>query len=829
MFAEMGKYEPCGIFTKGHFILIAITILGIIIALKYTNKKSKEEVHRIIKCITIVAWILEIIKIIYTMTKNPLSAVNTYLPLYYCSMLLYAGLLSSFGKKGLKKIGDVSLATGGIIGGIVFIIYPSTSLPRYPAFHAFSIHSFLFHGAMIYLGILINKTNYIELKKEDVKYFASLIGIMSIAALIVNKIFDVNLMFISDNFPGTPIEILYNLTNGGILYSLIMVIAQMTLPFYVSYYAVKIIKNKGKKLKEKKEIITILSILAIQTIVFVIAGANKAYIHMDEAYSLGLANYNKVEIQANEDFYNTWHSKEYYENYLAVNQNEKNNFSQVYENQKNDVHPPLYYLFLRVAMGFHLDTYSKWPGIILNIIIYFFITIFMYLIAKILLEGNNKYKEKSAILALISSLTLSSINNAIYIRMYALATLNIVMTTYLHLKLLITQEKNTKLLVLIGISALIGSLTHYYYLFYLVMLFIMFVVKYIKDKNYKELGIYVLTMTVAGIASLVIFPYSIQHMFFGYRGQGAISNLTNISKFIVNICLYILKINIYVFNNVLIIILVIILGLIIYRKINKTETKKTKNKYIKYVAIPTAFYTVLVAISSPWIELRYIMPVCSLIFILVLYIFFEVLKDIVKEKRLNQIVITIFVLMLIMPSLTNCIIDLVIGKEFRNEKEITYSSKIDMCEELKNEIKFPLDIISFFFGSEIDNNKLLMIKDFKIEPEVLYSSKQDIIEIIKNNSDLPALYILDTNNNRFLDDILLFANIDESYIAKDIVYNQENIKKIMADKDNSNGILVFINNGQDNEGILETIISSLELENITYLKRLNACDVYLVN
>lgn len=824
MFAEMGKYEPCGIFTKGHFILIAITILGIVIALKYSIKKGKEEVYKIIKYITVIVWTLEIVKIIYTITQNSLRAVDTYLPLYYCSMLLYAGLLSSFGKNSLKRMGDVSLATGGIIGGIVFIIYPSTSLPWYPAFHAFSIHSFLFHGAMIYLGILINKTNYIELKNEDVKYFAVLIGIMSIAALIVNNIFNVNLMFISDNFPGTPLEVLYNITNGGILFSLIAIVGQMTLPFYVSYYAIKIIKSK-----EKKEILIILSILTIQTLVFVIAGANKAYMHMDEAYSLGLASYNKIEIQSNEDFYNTWHSQKYYEDYLVVNQNEKNNFSQVYENQKNDVHPPLYYLFLRVAMGCNLDTYSKWPGIILNIIIYFFITRFMYLISKILLQDSNRYKEKAAIVALISGLTLSSINNVIYIRMYALATLNILMTTYFHLKLLNKKEKSIKLLILIGISALIGSLTHYYYLFYLVILFIMFVVKYIKNKNYKQLGIYVLTMVIAGVASLIIFPYSIQHMFFGYRGQGAISNLKNISKFVINICQYLLKINIYVFNNVLIIILVIILGIIIYKKTNKIKVQKLKNKYIKYIAIPTAVYVILVSISSPWIELRYIMPVCSLIFILVLYVLFEVSKNIINEKRLNQIMIVIFALMFIMPFLTNYIIDSVIGTEFRNEKEITYSSKIDMCEELKNEIKIPINILSFFFGSEIDNNTLLMIKDFKIEPEVLYSDKKGIVENIKNNSDLPALYLLDSSNNRFLDDILLFANIKESYIAKDIISSKENIKKIMEDKDYHKGILVFINNGQNNEQLLKIVTSSLELKSITYLKRLNACDVYLVN
>lgn len=238
MFSNIGTYEPCGIFTTGHFILIVVTIMAIAVTLKYSIKKEKKQVHNIIKYITIIAWILEIIRIIFNIKQNSFSAVNTYLPLYYCSVLLYAGLLSSFCKGTLKRVGDVSLATGSIIGGIVFIIYPSTSLSMYPAFHFLSIHSFLFHGVMIYLGILINKTKYIELKKEDVKYFAILIGFMSIIALIVNNLFNGNLMFISNNFPGTPIEILYKITNGGFLYSLIMIITQMTVPFYICYYVI---------------------------------------------------------------------------------------------------------------------------------------------------------------------------------------------------------------------------------------------------------------------------------------------------------------------------------------------------------------------------------------------------------------------------------------------------------------------------------------------------------------------------------------------------------------------------------------------------------------
>ena len=254
MFSEMGKYEACGMFTQEHFILITITIIIIAIAIKNTEKKDKEQVHKIIRNLTITMWILETVKIIFNIIRNSIQAVNNYIPLYYCSILLYAGLLSSFGKDKLKRTGDVFLATGSIVGGIIFMLLPTTSLPSYPMFHFISIHSFIFHGTMVYLGILVNATNYIKLEKNDIKYFASLVGILCIIALIVNSIFDSNLMFISKNFPNTPIEWLYNLTNGTAAFSLLMIIIQITLPFYVPYYIIKKIKeNKGEiEVEEEK-------------------------------------------------------------------------------------------------------------------------------------------------------------------------------------------------------------------------------------------------------------------------------------------------------------------------------------------------------------------------------------------------------------------------------------------------------------------------------------------------------------------------------------------------------------------------------------------------
>ena len=150
--------------------------------------------------------------------------------------------MSSFGKGKIKRIGDVFLSTGGIIGGIVFIILPTTSLPTYPMMHFLSLHSFFYHGVMVYLGLLMNFTNYINLELKDIWYFAELVGGICAISLVINHIFDSNLMFISKDFPGTPITILYHLT--GKLFTPIMIISQMTLPFLLVYGLVKSVKLK---------------------------------------------------------------------------------------------------------------------------------------------------------------------------------------------------------------------------------------------------------------------------------------------------------------------------------------------------------------------------------------------------------------------------------------------------------------------------------------------------------------------------------------------------------------------------------------------------------
>lgn len=522
----------------------------------------------------------------------------------------------------------------------------------------------------------------------------------------------------------------------------------------------------------KKEILVIAIFLIIQTIIYVFVGLNKSYIHIDEAYSFGLTNYERVEIQDNEDFFDNWHTKEYYEDYLSLQEDEIGNYSPVYENQKNDVHPPLYYLLLRFAMSFTKGHFSKWAGIVLNIIIYAFITVFMYLILEKLLKDEKNSKEKSIILAFISSIILASISNVIYIRMYTLSTLNILITTFLHIKLLESKKTNPKLLLCIGISALAGVLTHYYYLFYLVILYLIFLIKYIKEKKLKSLIFYSLTMIISGITSLIIFPYSIQHMFFGYRGQGVISNLGNFHEIIPSIFSQIHNLNYYIFNNLMFIIIAIIIGILIYNKICKKEmfnNSKEKKEILKMIYMPTIFFFIITTIASPWNVLRYIVPVCGLIFILVIYYLYKLLQTVFSEKTSNILISILFCMILVAPFI------------------------------------------------------------FKMEPELLYSDRKEIVQKLSGELNLPSIYLYNSQNGGFLSDILLFSIIDESYIAKDINYTDYNIQKILENKDISKGILIFINEQQDNNTIIDKVKKNLNFTNYEHLQRLTSCDAYYIH
>lgn len=510
-------------------------------------------------------------------------------------------------------------------------------------------------------------------------------------------------------------------------------------------------------------------VLMVQSGIYAVAGARKAYIHMDEAFSLALAQYDKISITENADFYNTWHNKEYYQDYLAVQEKDEGNWRPVYENQKNDVHPPLYYVLLRGVMELTPGEFSKWPGIILNIVIMAGNTIFLYLISCKLLVKEKNAKYKALALAGLAGLTVAGVSTVVYIRMYGLLTLMVLWTLWLHLRLWGQKSPGMWNYAVIAVAAVLGTLTQYYYLFFLCGLVLAMVIRYVRMKAWKQLGRYVGSLALAGGAVLLLWPHILQHMFFGYRGQGVLKNLFDPTILIGRLWDYVLLVDYNVFHHLLLLILLGMVSLAVYRW--RKHLKLEHGEGFWLALWPTFSYFGLAAVASPFIELRYIMPVCGLIFALVMCELYWLWDKVVKERVKSLAVLGAMILVI---------------------------------------FAFPMQIGLGW-----------------MRVELLYRDRQAVMELVRKRSDVPILYFITTENNRFLDNILPFAVSEQSYLALDLLQpTVEEVREILQGKDLSAGLIMFVSSSQNQQEALDAVQRATGLQNVDWVQGINTCDVY---
>ena len=252
-FAPPDVHAPAGLFGASHLVLFTLAALLIWGACRASRRLDAHGVRRVIRAATLALWVSEGVKIAFVLlvvrTRNP----NEYVPLYYCSITLYAGLFSSLSRGVWRRVGDAFLATGGLVGGAVFLCVPLTSLSRYPAWHFISLHSFFLHALMVYLGLLLFQSGVYRARAREMLYNGGLVSVTCAVALWFNARYDAlhpdaplaNLMFISKDFPGTPISLVYHLC--GPLYSVVAWLGQAFLPFLAVYAVQRAILSRRAK------------------------------------------------------------------------------------------------------------------------------------------------------------------------------------------------------------------------------------------------------------------------------------------------------------------------------------------------------------------------------------------------------------------------------------------------------------------------------------------------------------------------------------------------------------------------------------------------------
>ena len=200
----------------------------------------------------------------------------------------------------------------------------------------------------------------------------------------------------------------------------------------------------------------------------------------------------------------------------------------------------------------------------------------------------------------------------------------------------------------------------------------------------------------------------------------------------------------------------------------KAKNLEGKDKIINLIFVPSIIYFLLVAKMSPYKELRYFMPIVSVSTIWLIYTFYILYKNILKEKDAMLVTILTFVIVIISPIVTK--------------------TKLDFT----------------------------------------FTKMNHLAERIAEKSDLPAMYIINENNLRFLDDIYLFTEFEDSYIMRSSNASIENIENVMKDKDMSKGIVLVFNEGVDSDSIISQIKAKYNYSKDELMQNLNAGKVVYV-
>lgn len=247
MFTPRHVGPVCEMYSLTYFIALAIVLTLVIVGLILSKNFTEKQVRLAILIIGIFAVTTEIIKQIFLVTLYGWTEFEP-IPMYFCSMLLYCPWFAISNNKHLRKIGTTFLTMGGILAAIAFFAYPNSCIPNYPIYHFMCLRTMLFHGSMIYVGLLILLTGYDKPKLKDYKYFAIVLGCACIISYIWNSIciatgfnVDANMMYIMKPFE---IEFIVNLYNfAPWLYPFLAMIVECTIPYFISY-GIYILVNK---------------------------------------------------------------------------------------------------------------------------------------------------------------------------------------------------------------------------------------------------------------------------------------------------------------------------------------------------------------------------------------------------------------------------------------------------------------------------------------------------------------------------------------------------------------------------------------------------------
>lgn len=158
---------PGTMFTPLHFAFSAVVLALIIWSALLLARKDEKKIRTVFTLIWITVTCLEVVKILWeTYSGRTVNLeLGGVLPLYPCSIFMYAMPLAIWGKGRVRYMGCGYVCTLGLLGGTVNFFYPANILSNYSCISFAGFHTFLYHGAIFFCALVMLKSGYHSYKK----------------------------------------------------------------------------------------------------------------------------------------------------------------------------------------------------------------------------------------------------------------------------------------------------------------------------------------------------------------------------------------------------------------------------------------------------------------------------------------------------------------------------------------------------------------------------------------------------------------------------------------------------------------------------------------
>ena len=153
---------PGTMFTPLHFIFSFFMIALVIASAIFVSKLSEKKIRTVFIVLWAIIVVFEVVKIVWETTtgRNVNFEWGGMLPLYPCSIFMYAMPLVIWGKGEFRRAGCGYLCSLGILGGTINFVYPATILGNYSCISFAGFHTFIYHGAIVFSALVVLISGY---------------------------------------------------------------------------------------------------------------------------------------------------------------------------------------------------------------------------------------------------------------------------------------------------------------------------------------------------------------------------------------------------------------------------------------------------------------------------------------------------------------------------------------------------------------------------------------------------------------------------------------------------------------------------------------------